>query len=364
MIFILALTVTLLAIYLLYPAWLLISPKVELSKPTTREPENLTILYLSKDGESTLLDKINCLLNEISYIRKSELIVIDDASDDNSVALLESINHEKLHIVSKPLSRGIPHSMNLGVRLAKYENIVFCDQRQCLEKGIIRKLVSPLKYENVGAVSSCISNFDKSEKFSLIRSHENALKYYEGLSGNLIGVYGPLYAIRKECYKEIPDHIILDDLYLTLAILRTKKVLFHSDCKIYDENLDILYDYKRTKRYLRGFIQILQDKELISQLSPRQKTMLLWHKYFRIPIPLLLFFCYLAIGLSSLGSYRFFLTFLSISLGAMLFTFLIRIRLCDQIKSLLRFVSFYSFAILDLLFSFITSFGKHLLRRT
>lgn len=181
-----------------------------------------------------------------------------------------------------------------------------------------------------------------------MRVHENSIKKLESRTGNLIGVYGPLYAIKKECYTDIPDGIILDDLYLTLNILKTKKVVFLDSAIVYDDNLDTLYDYKRVKRYLSGFFQILQQKGLIKGLSGRQKLMLFWHKYIRVVIPLILLCSYVILGMKAFSDIVFLYIFLGITSLSFLFFIPLNLHPFSQVKSLIRFASFYSIALIEL----------------
>lgn len=317
---------------------------------SNEEVNSFSLIYLSQNYAKGLKEKISFLLDELSYFENSELIVIDDASSDETFVLLQGFNNKKLRYVSKEKPLGIPDSMNLGVKLSIYQIIVFCDQRQIIDKGAIKKLIAPLKYNEIGIVSSCISSYDKMNKFNVLRAHENYSKKLEGQTGNLIGVYGPLYALKKECYHEIPDNIILDDLYLTLKILSNRKAVFNSNCKIIDDNFNLLYNYKRTKRYLAGYFQILNEKDLIAKLSKTQKVMLFWHKYFRVAMPLLFACCYVFLGLNSLYSYNIFLIFLGISIFCISVFLPINLKFFRQTRSIVSITCFYFVACFELFF--------------
>lgn len=350
MMVLLIITATFIIINLLYPLWLRKQKVVSLNEATNNDINSISIVYLSQNYAKGIREKIPKLLDELTCFENSELIVIDDASTDETVELLKSNAHHKLRYVSKETPLGIPHSMNLGVQLSNYQNIVFCDQRQTLDNGIIKKLVSPLKHDGVGMVSSCISSFDKKHRFYLLRAYENYIKKQEGQTGNLIGVYGPLYALKKDCYFEIPDNIILDDLYLTLRVLPSQKVLFKIDCEAVDDNFELLYNYNRSKRYLAGLIQILHQKHLLTSLSSKQKTMLFWHKFLRIPIPLLLVFSYFYLGLESFYSHFSLLLFLTFSILLISLMFPVNGKFFRQMRSVLRLIVFYSFACIELTF--------------
>jgi glycosyltransferase involved in cell wall biosynthesis len=306
----------LILLYFLYPVWLMLLPGKPESLPETEQIAEVSMILLSYNGRSYLEEKIGFLISELASFPRYELIVVDDGSTDGSAEFLsemESGDHMKILI--KGDHSGIPHSMNLGVEQASYGYLLFCDQRQQISRGVIRRLLEPLKFREVGAVSCCISHKDKQNQVSLIRRYENFLKERESRTGFLIGVYGPLYAVKKECYQPIPGHIILDDLYLSLKILSTKKIEFIRDCGVTDDSITTLYDYHRARRYLAGFIQLLREKELIGRLGTSRKIMLFWHKYLRILIPLSLFLSYGSLGLLIMNNVWFVIPFGVITLA-------------------------------------------------
>jgi len=310
MIVIISITALLVLLYLLYPVWLMLSSSEADKGIKTNDISGVSLILLSFNGKEYLKEKIEFLLKELAGFQNYELIIIDDCSNDGSQEILSEFEERnKIKIICKSKRMGIPHSMNIGVENAKYEYLIFCDQRQMLSNAILQHIVEPLKFSNVGAVSACISHIDKENKSSIIRKHENFLKAKESNTGNLIGVYGPFYAIKKQCYTCIPRHIILDDLYLSLKILKTKQIILREDCRITDESITVLYDYQRTTRYLRGFLQILKDKTIKSDLNARQKLMLIWHKYLRLLIPFFVFLSYLSVGFKIMNGVEYVISF-------------------------------------------------------
>lgn len=309
-------TAFIILLYLSYPLWLMVfSFSTDKKEIEIDEISSVSLVFLSYNGKQYLQEKIGVLLNELASFQHGELLIIDDCSADGSQAVLEKFrNNKRIRIILKNEHKGIPHSMNIGVQEAVYDHVVFCDQRQCLSQHILQRLVAPLKFKNIGATSSCISHLNKEKCQSLIRRHENFVKFKESKAGYLIGVYGPLYAIKKSCYAPIPEYIILDDLYLSLKILQTKQIEIVKDCKIVDDNLTILYDYKRTRRYLYGFLQILLEKHLVSKLNLKQLIMLFWHKYLRLLIPVLLFLCYASTAVLSFTDAWYLILFIPLTI--------------------------------------------------
>jgi poly-beta-1,6-N-acetyl-D-glucosamine synthase len=297
MITIFLITGFLILLYLVYPFWLMIVPTEKGKEVETEDITGVSLVLLSYNGKEYLKDKVSFLLKELSCFQCYELIIIDDFSNDGSREILNNFNGiNNVRIINKTCRKGIPDSMNTGVRSAKYDYIIFCDQRQKLSDNLIQRIVQPLKCKDVGAVSGCVFHLDQENRFSILRKIENFIKCKESEAGSLIGVYGPFYAINKHCYRQIPVNIILDDLYLSLRILKTKQIRLLENCHIIDENFSTLNDYKRARRYLSGFLQIMKEKSLIRELSIRQKIMLTWHKYLRLMIPVFIFLSYISTG--------------------------------------------------------------------
>jgi len=318
-----------------------------------KEIDGVTLVLLSYNGRDYLEEKIRVLLEDLRVFPHHEMIIVDDHSEDGSQEVISKFaGEEGLRIILKDEHRGIPHTMNLAVEKARYDNIIFCDQRQEASHNILKKLSEPLGNDEIGAVSACISQLDKNGCTSLIRRYENFLKAAESRAGSLMGVYGPLYAMKKGCYIPIPEQIILDDLYLSLGIMASKKISLLEDCRIYDEHICSLTDYRRIRRYLRGFLQIITARDMLSKLPARQLIMLLWHKYLRLLIPVLLFLSYISTGILTMYNPAYLLPFI-------LFTVLGILSLTPAISRMKNL--FIHFARINILY--ILAMGEILIRR-
>ncbi len=335
---------------LLYPLWIYDKGKNDtITFNDNHTMDEISIIYLSYNGFQYLPQKIEQLLIEIEAFNQSEIIIIDDGSSDETPNFLKNFYHPKVKIVLKGVQKGIPDSMNEAVKIAQFPYIVFCDQRQTISAGAIKKIVSPLQNQEIGAVSSILSAQDKKGKYSMIRIIENYIKSKESRLGKLIGVYGPLYAIKKECYHTIPDDIILDDLYVSLHILKTKKIILHQEAIIVDENCNQLYNYQRIKRYLTGLFQIITQQNLISKLPVKEKWMLLWHKYLKLLIPISLFIVNISLGVLALHDFAFLVLFIFINVLGVTSIVLSIFKLHSKYQSLLCINILYIIALLDII---------------
>jgi glycosyltransferase involved in cell wall biosynthesis len=232
--------------------------------------------------------KINALIRELKTFNTFELIIIDNRSCDGSKEMLEYYgDRENIRVLHNEKCKSVASTINIGVSEARYDCIIFSDLRQDLSPFALQKIVAPMRNKSIGAVSACLSAIDKNGHVSITRRIENKIKKMECKTGNLIGVYGPLYAIRKSCFQPVPGHIILEDLYLSLSILRSHKISLRQDCLIFDNDFTEVYNFKRAIRYSRGLFQLVLEPRLLSGLSALQLIMLFWHKYLRLLLPVL-----------------------------------------------------------------------------
>ncbi len=353
MIVILLITGCIILLYLLYPVYLMVSPKYTppVQDRSVKE-QSVSLILLTFNGKVYIQEKIELLNRELEHFQKYEFIVVDDHSTDGTQELLESLQEKfKLKLMLKNEHLGIPNSMNMSVKAARYDSVVFCDQRQRFTGDFLREIIAPLEDDEVGGVSGFISCLDNGNHLSFLRKHENFIKKCESRTGNLIGVYGPLYAIRKSCYQEIGENIILDDLYLSLKILEKKKIVLMEKCRIVDDDFISLYNCNRSKRYLQGLLQILIRKDLVGNMPFKLRIMLLWHKYLRLLIPptVVLFYLFLAI-LSPADTYAA-VVFAILSICILISIIARRLTIFSNLNNLFRITVYYVVSMVILTFN-------------
>ena len=95
-----------------------------------------------------------CLKNIISESNKleSEIIVVDDASTDNTLNILKEFKDIK--IISLERNKGAGNARNTGANIAKYNNLCFVDSDIYISEDSIINLVKRLiKGDDIGSVS-------------------------------------------------------------------------------------------------------------------------------------------------------------------------------------------------------------------
>jgi len=81
-----------------------------------------------------------------------EVVVIDDGSTDGTAALVERLGLERVRVV-RQANAGKPAALNRGLADARHEVIVMVDADTIFEPETLKRLVQPLREDEVGAVS-------------------------------------------------------------------------------------------------------------------------------------------------------------------------------------------------------------------
>lgn len=235
---------------------------------------------------------------------KLEIVVVSDASTDGTAAWLREQNHPRVRLVENPQRGGKSFCLNLGLREARGEVVVLGDVRQRFAADTIRRLVAHLADPAVGSVSGAleiekagsavgggVDAYWKLEKF---------IRRCEAQFDSAVGCTGAVYAIRRECYREIPADTLLDDVVIPMLIAgQGKRVLFDAAAVAYDpQTLEPGREKVRKQRTLAGNYQMLaRYPAWMLPGGHRLWWQLISHKYLRLMAPLFMFTALISNGL-------------------------------------------------------------------
>ncbi|MDH4223033.1 MAG: glycosyltransferase family 2 protein [candidate division Zixibacteria bacterium] len=256
----------------------------------------INLLIPVYNGEKVVADKLrNCL--KLDYPEdKLRITVISDSSTDKTEEIVASFKDKKIKLLRLEKRGGKTRALNLAIKEVQGELVFFTDASTLLEEDSLRKIAENFKDPSVGCVSGedrSILNF--SEKSSsgegLYVDLEMKLRRLESAIGNLTGVSGCLYAVRKELLAEIP-HDLIDDFYLPLQVVKKGKrvvsepegIAFVSRVKNFKE------EFIRRRRTALGGLEVFFSE--LSLLNPFRYDLFsisyLSHKLLRWLTPFLL----------------------------------------------------------------------------
>ena len=219
--------------YLIYPLILKLLAKNKTWKYLAGDamPE-VSILIPIHNEDHVIQSKISSILTNGYPLEKIEIIVFSDASTDKSKEIVQSLANQypfiKFH--EHPTRMGKSFAVNQMVKLAKYDILLLTDANIILTKDAIKNNLRNYTYPEVASVASLIKNTlsnnqnDTGYQEKEYINYENQIKYLEGLIwGCTISPFGACFSIRKEFFKPIPHHFLVDDFFITSNILNQKQ---------------------------------------------------------------------------------------------------------------------------------------------
>lgn len=195
-------------------------------------------------------------------------------------------------------------TLNTGVAHSTGEILVFADSHQRFGRQTISALVSAFDDPRNGAVSGSfyLEASTNTHGLSLVRLYwhlERALRRRESLIHSAIGVTGAVWAARRTLWHELPDRLILDDVYTPMRlILEGHRVAFVEEAVAYETRSPTAQqEHVRKTRTLTGVIQLCAwlPEVLIPWKNPVFPQFVL-HKLARLLTP----YALLLVGLSGL----------------------------------------------------------------
>ena len=293
-------TILLILTYIGYPIILLII-NFFTKKNTVDETYRpfISLIIAAYNEEKVIAAKIrNSLM--LNYPKdKMEIIIASDGSIDNTKSEVTKYSDQRIKFFDFPRA-GKLATLNRVVKHVKGEIIIFTDANVMLTQDSLRKLVRHFADKSIGVVSGVEKINVKQDSISkhehLYWSYEILMKESEGKVYSTIGACGPLYAIKRELYPEIPSHLnVCDDMTISLNAVQNNKriVLERKALALEDVSMSIHEEWRRKKRIAnRAWQSLFYHRNLLIPFKSPIAFQLLFHKVFRwltLPLMVILF---------------------------------------------------------------------------
>ncbi len=270
-------------------------------KPVRRQAGEPTVsIILSAFNEENSIEWKLLNLIELNYPpEKLEILVGSDGASDQTDEIISRFRSSRLRFYRFVKNLGKPHVLNALAAEATGSVLVFTDARQELDPQAIRALVANFEDPVVGCVSGELyfqsrklgENGSVSQGMGLYWAYEKWLRRRESEIGSMLGATGAIYAIRKNLFPELPEEILVDDMYVPLSIVEKKyRAVFESGAKAYDRVSEYAHEeFRRKVRTLAGNYQIFSH---FFGLFQPWKSPIAWqlfsHKFLRLTVPFFL----------------------------------------------------------------------------
>ena len=114
----------------------------------------ISIILPVYNGEKFLRECITSIVEQ--DFEKFELIIIDDASSDNSTNIINSFEDLRIRLIKNESNLGLAKTLNVGIQKSKYNIIVRIDQDDIMYLNRLSRIVS--QFEEDSSVGIVFSN--------------------------------------------------------------------------------------------------------------------------------------------------------------------------------------------------------------
>lgn len=276
-----------------------------------RQP-GVSVVLAVRNAADTLKARVDNLLTQ-DYPEVREVIIACNGCTDESetVAADLAARHPQVHALSSPAEEGKAGALNRGAAFASAEILVFADARQRFDVRAIRRLVRAFNDPAVGGVTGRLvigeSDQPSGRAVGSYWRFETLLRIAEARTGSVVGATGAIYAVRRSLFTRLPPAVILDDVYLPMAVvMQGSRMTMAPGAVAYDRpSRDYRSEYRRRVRTLVGNIELLRLMPgLLSPVSNPAFARYVSHKLFRLLTPVLCVGLVIAGMLSSVPAYQ------------------------------------------------------------
>lgn len=276
--------------YAVYPLAIISFGKLFRFDPAQSEATpSVSILIAAFNEEKDIRQKLENTLDLDYPGDRIEIIVGSDGSTDHTAQVTGGFLNRGVILLDFRENRGKTAVQNDLVSASRNEILVFTDAASFLRKDALRNLVRSFTDTRVGAVAGCMEFVDQdhnltTESQGLYWKYEMKLREAESSIGRLIGVDGPLYAVRRDCYIPLAPHIISDLMTPLLVLKQGKKVVLDKNAIVFEVPTTESGQEIKTRRRiaLRGLIGIFSERRLLSPFHfPMLSLQIFFHKLLR-----------------------------------------------------------------------------------
>jgi len=256
--------------YILYPLAVWIIGKI--LKPHFHRSEITPFVSIVISAYNEINDIENKIRNtlELDYPKeKVEILIGSDGSTDGTPDAVKKFS-DKIIFRDYKINRGKTTVQNELVQESRGEIIVFTDAASFLPKDALKKLVRNFADARIGCVAGRMVFVDTDSNMTtqsqgLYWKYESTIRELESMLGSLIGVDGPLYAVRKNAYKPLQPNIISDLITPLLVLEQGQKVILEPEALVEEKPTSKgKHEFTTRRRItLRGLIGIFSHPEML-----------------------------------------------------------------------------------------------------
>ena len=223
-------------------------------KPINNNTPLASVIVITHNRYNSLKKTVSAILNQT--FSEFELIILDDASEDNTKNIIEDFKDKRMRYLKNTQNLGIARTRNMGINIAGGRYIFFTDDDCSPYKNWLEEGIKILQSENeVLAIQGFVvtEKFDKSRVFRRVRS----FSWSENL-GNFMcaNMAFPKETLRKLGGFDLKFNQAYEDVDMGLRARKMGKVIFSRQMVVNHRQLpytqkEIIAEAKRAQEQVR-----------------------------------------------------------------------------------------------------------------
>lgn len=271
-------------------------------KPAIYPPitPQVSILIAAYNEQNVIATKLENTL-ALHYPKECiQIVVAADGSEDQTPEIVQTFTGQGVELSYDARRRGKMAAINRALPRLQHEILVFSDANNLYAREALRELVKPFAAPKIGAVTGSkiiLEDQDAHAKADgMYWKYESWIKKNETRLGSCTGVAGEILAIRRSLYQPPPDHVINDDFFIGMGVLRQGYRLVYAPAAHSYERSSLTEkdEAMRRSRIVAGRYQAML---MSGNILPWRHPMLVWqivsHKFMRPLVPLMMIVAFL-----------------------------------------------------------------------
>jgi len=261
--------------YVLYPAviWVIGRAAPFIIKRSEIQPP-VSIIIAAYNEEKHIEQKIINTMALDYPNDKVEILIGSDGSSDRTLDILDRYASRGIRTFNYRINRGKTSVQNDLVREANGEILILTDAASFLSPDAIRLIVRNFADEKVGCVAGRMVFTATDENITtqsqgMYWKYESGIRVLESKLGRVIGVDGPLYAMRRELYIPLEPDMISDFLSPLLVLQDGNRVVLEEQAVVREEPKKRTDQEFETRRRitLRALTALFRHPGLLNPIS-------------------------------------------------------------------------------------------------
>ncbi len=228
----------------------------------------VSIIIPVHNEESVIERRLNNILECTYPSNKSEIIVIDSGSNDETAKIVDTKFSNRVKLIVENERRGKAHAINVALGSCHGEIVILTDGPTLFEKTTISEIVAPFQDPSVGGVTLLYKIPNSRENQittteSILWSYKNRIRIMEGKIYSTSWLSGEACAFRRNAIDHVPEDTLADDSNIALQLVsKGHRVIVNENSFFAEKSPSTLDDYLKVKirRALGGMRETLRFK--------------------------------------------------------------------------------------------------------